>query len=242
MNIVKEIKKANAKEKSLNTNSWYARKVARPISIVITKPFLWMHPNTITLIMILIGLLAMPFFALGTYKSIIIGALILQLHYILDHVDGNVARLTNKKSKRGLYLDYISNITINPFTLIFLSIGVFRATGNINYLYYGFSSGFFLLALEPARLYRFFIFYENKIVKKDNLPIWKTNFIVVLNKNLNDWIFNFPGIMNLILIFALFNATKYLVVFYGLTLPLLFLARIIYEFVEWKRKDLDKVN
>jgi hypothetical protein len=238
MGVVKEIKKANEKDKALATNAWYARKVARPISLAVTKPFLWMHPNAVTLLMILVGLLAMPFLALGTYKSIIIGALILQVHYIIDHVDGNVARLTDKRSKRGLYLDYIGDVTIIPFTLIFLGMGIFRATGNISYLYYGFSSGFFLLALEPARLYRFFMFYDNKIVKKEDAQIWKTDIVAVLNKNLNDWVFNFPGIMNLILIFALFNATRYLVAFYGLTFPLLFLARAIYEFSEWKKRDL----
>jgi hypothetical protein len=97
-NLKNNIIKANNKEKkALSQNAWYSNYVARPISLVITRPFIHLHPNTICFLMVIVGLIALPFFAKGSYLSIILGAIILQAHYLLDHVDGNVARLMNKK-------------------------------------------------------------------------------------------------------------------------------------------------
>jgi phosphatidylglycerophosphate synthase len=239
MGIKDKIIEANSKDKTLIQNAWYSRNVARPISLYVTKPFIFLHPNTICLIMIIVGLLAIPFFIYGSYWSVIIGALILQVHYILDHVDGNVARLRNKRSQRGKYLDFLGNITVNPLSLLALGIGLFRSTGNLYYLYLGISAGFSYLAIEPARLFSYLMIIESGLKIK---PAYATNNVsknILLMRYLLV-ILSYPAIMNLILIFAVFNLTKYLIIFYGLTLPLLFIARTAYEFYKWKRIDNQK--
>jgi len=237
---IEEIKKANAKEKELNNNAWYSRNVARHISLFITKPFVWMHPNTVCFIMILVGLLSIPFFIKGDYWSLIIGSLILQLHYVLDHVDGNVARLTNKKTWRGKYLDFIGNITVNPLVLMAIGIGIFNISKDITYLYLGFSAAFFFVTVEPARLFKYLMFDELKI--KNSLSGKDSGGSVQkINKYFIEVIFNFPGMMNLILIFSVFNILNYLIIFYGLTFPLLFVLRASYEFYSWKKRDSRKL-
>ena len=166
MTKIRDIKKANKKEKALLTDAWYSQNVMRPISLFITKPFLIFEPTTICFTMCLIGLLSIPFFAFGTYLSIILGGIIFQIHYLVDHIDGNIARAKNKKSWRGKYLDFIPNILVNPLILIALGFGIFRTTGNLNYLIMGISAGFFYLAQQPIRLYKYCMFYDLNIEKK----------------------------------------------------------------------------
>jgi len=109
---IEDIKKRNKQDKNIQQNGWYVRYVTRPISLPLTKLFISFHPNTITIFMILIGLFSIPFFLNGGYLSIIIGAIILQIHLVFDSVDGNVARITNKRTWAGKYLDFLSNITV----------------------------------------------------------------------------------------------------------------------------------
>ncbi len=241
MNLKEKIVKANDKEKkALSQNAWYSNHVARPISLWITKPFLNMHPNTICLIMILIGLASLPFFAMGGYFNIILGALILQIHYLFDHVDGNVARLMNKKTKRGKYLDFVPNIIVNPLVFAFLGFGHYVTFGNLYYLIFGFSASFFFVVREPARLFRYLMKEElqmnDKQVKASSNSGAK---LITINRFLNV-IFDFPGIMNILLLFSLTNSTQYLLIFYGITLPVIFLARVFYEFRYWKVIDKDE--
>jgi phosphatidylglycerophosphate synthase len=240
-NLRHEIIKANDKEKiALSKNAWYSNHVARPISLWVTKPFIRLEPTFVCFIMILIGLAALPFFAIGGYLYIIIGALILQIHYIFDHIDGNVARLMNKKSKRGKYLDFVPNILVNPLVFAFLGYGHYMTFGNVYYLLLGFSASFFFVAREPARLFRYLMKEElnlNSDKIRETISNKKDNSkLIQINRFLNV-IFDFPGIMNIILLFALTNSTQYLIVFYGLTLPFLFLIRTFYEFKYWKNID-----
>lgn len=235
MSTIKDVVKANAKDKSLQKNAWYSNHVARPISLLITKPFTYLEPTTVCFTMILVGLFSIPFFAYGSYTSIILGAIILQIHYILDHVDGNVARLMNKKTLRGKYLDFVPNILVNPLVLIALGYGGFRQTGDVDFLLFGISAGFFFTAIEPARLFRYLMIFEDGIKTKpsNRATVSRTG---VLNRYLSS-ILNYPGIMNLILILSLFGLAPYLVFLYGLVFPLLFIARAGYEFFRWKSID-----
>jgi len=239
MTKIKEIKKASLQYAS--NNVWYSRNVARPISFFLTKPFLIFEPTTICFIMILIGVASIPFFFLGGYWNIIIGALILQVHYIFDHIDGNIARVTNKKSIRGKYLDYIPNITVNQLVLIALGFGIFRTTGEISYLLLGVSAGFFYLAKEPARLHKYSIMDDLNIKEK---PLTNKRNISKFQKinHKTGIIFDFPGMMNLILIFGIFNLSHILIILYGIYFPIYFIARASYEFYTWKNIDLEKIK
>ena len=50
---------------------------------------------------------------------------------ILDNVDGEIARATNKTSLKGEYLDLIGHRVIHPLFFLFLSIGIY--INNPNY-------------------------------------------------------------------------------------------------------------
>lgn len=78
-------------------------------------------PNQITVAWIALGLLGVVALASVDYMLRISGALLLQLSYLLDFVDGEVARLQHRTSKRGLFLDLIGHGLVK--TSLFLGIG-----------------------------------------------------------------------------------------------------------------------
>ncbi len=66
-------------------------------------------PNQVTLLSFAIGLYAAYSFSLGTFTSILIGAILLQVSIIVDCVDGELARYTRRFSKLGAWLDAVTD-------------------------------------------------------------------------------------------------------------------------------------
>lgn len=83
------------------------RRVSRPLSRMFMR--LGFSPNTITLLSMVLGLMGAACFAMGSYRSGILGALLFQLAVILDCCDGEVARLTCAESRLGQELDLVSD-------------------------------------------------------------------------------------------------------------------------------------
>ncbi|MEN1760773.1 CDP-alcohol phosphatidyltransferase family protein [Anoxynatronum sibiricum] len=84
------------------TNRYYAHL----IDPFFTKFFydLGFHPNVVTM---LSGTLGVSAGLLITQDHLMVAALLLQLHYLLDGADGNLARLTNQCTTFGAWLDRI---------------------------------------------------------------------------------------------------------------------------------------
>lgn len=101
--------------KSSETEDWFDYHVVRPMGYLWAKLFakLGMHPNTVTIISMIIGAASCFFFAHGSYHYEqcaglwlnIIGILLLFWAYVYDCTDGQLARMTGKKSKLGRILD-----------------------------------------------------------------------------------------------------------------------------------------
>ncbi|MGC8646559.1 MAG: CDP-alcohol phosphatidyltransferase family protein [Thermoplasmata archaeon] len=82
------------------------RKSVDPVLNSISRPFVFMHPNTITMISFLFSVLTGFFFYLGDYL-LLYAFFFLFISSLLDAVDGKVARLRGIASKRGDFLDHI---------------------------------------------------------------------------------------------------------------------------------------
>ena len=101
--------------KSSETEDWFDYHVVRPMGYLWAKLFakIGMHPNTVTVISMIIGAASCIFFAHGSYYyeqcaglwMNIIGILLLFWAYVYDCTDGQLARMTGKKSKLGRILD-----------------------------------------------------------------------------------------------------------------------------------------
>jgi len=137
-------------------NIW-SGKVIRPLSCYPTLIFLKLGitANQTTLLNIFIGLTGCAMLGLGTYKATILGAILLNVNYLLDRVDGNIARATGTTTKLGAMIDGFSDILLDMLIPVSIGIGLylhpqFGINGNI-YLLLGFMfSGFRLLRSRYA--------------------------------------------------------------------------------------------
>ncbi len=109
---------------------WIAKningKMSLPLSKVLVKTSL--TPNMVSVLINLIGVLCGPFYALG-YP--VLGAIFMQLATILDRCDGEVARIKLMETKKGQWVDTISDqFTVLSF-LIGVPLGSYIQTGSV---------------------------------------------------------------------------------------------------------------
>ncbi|MDR1183148.1 MAG: CDP-alcohol phosphatidyltransferase family protein, partial [Bacteroidales bacterium] len=82
-------------------------------------------PNQVTLLMILSGIIGAIFFALPYVICKIIGAIFIQLWFVFDDSDGEVARYTKQFSKYGTEMDFMAHAITHPlFILSFLASSI----------------------------------------------------------------------------------------------------------------------
>lgn len=75
-------------------------------------------PNTVTLFMILFGLIGALFLSLPYLSLKCMGIFSLLLWYVMDCSDGEVARITQKFSKYGKEMDYIAHLVCHPLFIM----------------------------------------------------------------------------------------------------------------------------
>ena len=108
---------------------WIARNINGRMSLPLSKLLIRtsLTPNAVSVLINLIGVLCGPFYALG-YP--VIGALFMQAATVLDRCDGEVARIKLMETKKGQWVDTISDqFTVLSF-LIGVPIGYYLQTGS----------------------------------------------------------------------------------------------------------------
>jgi phosphatidylserine synthase len=118
----KDIRKI-AKIKPINEEVFAAYFFSRRLSPFFVNIFLKLNiiPNTITIYMIIVGIIGAIFFSFSDIWFKIVGYVFMHLWFIFDCSDGEVARITKVFSKFGKELDYIAHIINHPiFNIAFL--------------------------------------------------------------------------------------------------------------------------
>ncbi|MFC1786177.1 CDP-alcohol phosphatidyltransferase family protein [Candidatus Neomarinimicrobiota bacterium] len=180
----------------------YAKYIVRPISILFTWIFVRtpITANQVTILQEILGVIGAVLFGFGRF---ILGSLFLQLGYILDCSDGEVARWKNQQSESGKFLDLIGHMIVIPFYYFGLGLGLFLETGQILTLITGFLAALFTIKTE-------------KIISSTNsgLDIQRRGFVKSL--------FRYPDSMNVITILAIIdwvfksNLLFYCIIIYGI--------------------------
>lgn len=122
-----QLEKTCQKPDHRRIGSFMARRVARPLALRIT----WMiapwgisaHMATFATWAVALG--AAGAFAWGTPAGWLIAAALLQLWYLLDHVDGQLARLHGTQSLDGASLDYMMHHTTHLLMPLGIGVGLF---------------------------------------------------------------------------------------------------------------------
>src|SRR5947209_5546299 len=122
--------------------NWMARRITRPFALRVTRVVLplGVSAHMATLAAWGVGLAAAASFGWGTVAAWLVGAALLQLGYLLDHVDGQLARYLQTDSLDGTAIDYLMHHTINLLLPIAVGWGL-AADGARQWLLLGLAWG-----------------------------------------------------------------------------------------------------
>jgi hypothetical protein len=116
------------------------RFVARPLAAVVLVPLARtsVTPNQVTLATLVVFAGGAAVMALGpAWSALIIGAVLLELSYVLDCVDGQLARWKGTSSPVGAHLDFLMD-EIKAFLLVAaVAVRLWRAGGDARWLLEG---------------------------------------------------------------------------------------------------------
>lgn len=113
------------------TDGFMSRVFARPISIAVSRRLapLGVTPNQMTIVSMLIGLAAAPFFLSAQPLWQVVGALLFVAHSVLDGCDGELARLTYHETRLGGLLDFAGDNIVHVAVFACMALGWSAATG-----------------------------------------------------------------------------------------------------------------
>jgi len=153
------------------------RKISKYFTILLLHTNI--SANQVTIIDILLGILSAVLFSFGHYSLSVIAAFTLQLWYIFDCVDGEVARARNQCTSEGLYLDYVGHDIVQPIVYIGIGFGVISSNeqllnmqlhGNYWILFLSFICCHFSVLRDNMMSNRFRIFFSRISQSKSNAP------------------------------------------------------------------------
>jgi phosphatidylglycerophosphate synthase len=119
-------------------DKFFNRPCGRPLAKLLIHTAV--SPNMISIASIMIGVVSALYFAGGTYQSIIIGALLLQLSAIIDCIDGDVARVVFKETPLGKWIDLAGDQIVHVAVFAGLAVGVAKSAGTPELLWLGVSA------------------------------------------------------------------------------------------------------
>lgn len=124
---MQSIRELKSKCIDMHSENVWTYKVIRPLSCYPTWACikLGITANQVTLFNFLVGLSGCILLSMGTYIPMVLGALLININYLLDRVDGNIAKTTNTITKTGQLLDTFSDYLIELLIPVCLGIGLY---------------------------------------------------------------------------------------------------------------------
>jgi hypothetical protein len=172
MHTLRELELICQKPNWREQGSWLARRFARPIALNIT----WLigrwpiSANAVTASSLVVGLAAAVLIAVpGCFP---LGVAVLWAWYLLDHVDGQVARLRGSQSVTGIYFDFMMHHMVHPAVAFAMGYGLAVATGHLYWTLAGaaFALGTMALSLTNDCKYKAFYGAAAQPVTESNRP------------------------------------------------------------------------
>lgn len=241
---IKELRKIC--QKPLKEYNLLREGIWRIPSIYITKLMLYtsVMPNQVTFFMIFCGFFATFFFSLGNYWSFVVGALVLEFVYVLDGVDGEIARYRKISSSTGVFLDLVSHISNTAIPFIGLTIGLYKINLGLKVAVFGLLASTFAVCNFDVQLLKHHVIFKElikyakgeksykKISAKRIKPEekLKENFFKQFFKRLIIPFYDVFLITQIIMFAAIFDKLYWVLVFYGLTFPIVWFIKFLYEY------------
>lgn len=152
---LKEVKnfkyRINPEERQGSYGYYFMRRLSLFLTWLLLN--LGLSANQVTLLQIISGVIGCLFFAFPRTECLLLGVFFMQLGFLFDNVDGEIARFRKEVSTTGKFLDTIGHEIVIPFMFFGLAIGSYFRTGNLEVIIFGFLAGLFSLRLDIATLY-----------------------------------------------------------------------------------------
>jgi|GEM_PF-2376234 len=199
----------------------------RTISIYLSVPLakLKASPNQITTLWILMGVIADVFLGSSRYWVEVAAAALFQISYLLDFVDGEVARLEESSSKRGLFLDLVGHEVVKSGIFLGIAYRMFQLSSGAEYLVLAFLGCIGLASLGPLNTFGVAAGLSRWKRAESNVPqglrIWPRF------QGLFGILFESPGVYGLVLVATILQKTEWILLFYGICGPLWLLLQLV---------------
>nr|WP_223874102.1 CDP-alcohol phosphatidyltransferase family protein [Salinispora vitiensis] len=121
-------------------DSWWTIFLVDPLAsrlVWLVARYPWVTPNRLSVAALLLGIGAAAAFVPATPGWLIVGAVIFHLSFVVDCMDGKVARLNGTGSLFGAWLDYILDRVRVLICTIALMGGQYARTGDVTFLVVG---------------------------------------------------------------------------------------------------------
>jgi len=140
--------------KSMSHDGPVAYFLARPVSNRISRLLLptGVSPNAVTLVGLVVGIACGAVAALGGHGPVLAATLLFYLGMIFDCVDGDLARVKLATSRRGQWLDSLTDDLSVVFLTLGMGVGLWRGSGQPLHLWAG-VGGAALVVLGQAVIY-----------------------------------------------------------------------------------------
>jgi phosphatidylglycerophosphate synthase len=217
---------ADARRVAQPTGECWTSRQYRTVSIFLSIPLAraGVAANHITIAWGLLGFLGAVALACPHYWVRVGGACVLEFSELLDFVDGEVARLTKQTSKCGFFLDVVNHEVIRQSLFLPLGYAIFRATNNLAYLFFAFSAGVFVSVYHLA-----FFFAEcaglGSLARDEGSTSQPRN-ASLLRKTVSPLFLLMRHTKELILVGAIFDRLAWVLLYYAIAAPVLFLWRV----------------
>jgi phosphatidylglycerophosphate synthase len=118
-------------------DAWWTVLLVDPLAgrlVRLVSPYRWITPNGLTIAAFALGLASAACFLQGSWGWLITGALTYHLSFVVDCMDGKVARLRDTESIFGTWLDFICDRVRVVLCAMALMGGQYLVTGRAIYL------------------------------------------------------------------------------------------------------------
>ena len=131
------------KETSKPREEWWSRVFATPAAyriLLVVADWRWITPNRLTLLSLATAMVACLLITTGGEVKLLIAAAAIQVSYILDCMDGQLARYRHASSRFGAFADKWSDYVKFPAILVALTVDAFHRDPSLTPVMVGFAA------------------------------------------------------------------------------------------------------
>ena len=136
-------RRQHLRETSKPREEWWSRVFATPVAhwiLVVVADWRWITPNRLTLLSLAAALVACLLITTGAEVNLLIAAAAIQVSYVLDCMDGQLARYRHASSRFGAFADKWSDYVKFPAILLALTIDAFHRDPSLTPVILGFAA------------------------------------------------------------------------------------------------------